>query len=74
MISIDTVIKSQDLTNNKTDFENMKIEELNYHYRKYLNLSTNKKLMSSLSDNGDRIRKTLGRIEVDLGFILFDVC
>jgi hypothetical protein len=64
MISIDTVIKNQDLASNTRDFENMKIEELNYYHRKYINLANNKKLINSLSDRGERIRKTLDIIEV----------
>jgi hypothetical protein len=73
MISIDTVIKNQDLTSNKIDFENMNVEELSYYRRKYTSLQNNKILMNSLGDKGERVRKTLELIEVTSELVFANV-
>lgn len=64
MIPIDRVIKNQTITNEKLDFESMDLNQLDYHYKKYKSLLTNKTLINSLKDKGERIQAKIVELEV----------
>ena len=64
MIPVDRIIKNQDLTDKKLNFEEMDLTELEYYYRRYENLNKNLRLVNSLNDKGEKLLKKLETIKV----------
>jgi hypothetical protein len=71
MIPVDRIIKNQDLTDKKLNFEEMSVNELEYYYRRFVGLKNNVNLLNSLNDKGGKLIQKIETIEVKL--ILYQV-
>lgn len=69
MISIDRVMKHQDLHDDILNFHKMEIVELEYYYKRYKRLKSNTCLLNALADKGDKINKQIDFIEVGCLYI-----
>ena len=64
MIPVDRIIKNQDLTDKKLNFEEMNVNELEYYYRRFTGLKNNVGLLNSLNDKGGKLIQKIETIEV----------
>ncbi len=69
MIPVDRIIKNQDLTDKKLNFEEMSVNELEYYYRRFIGLKNNVNLLNSLTDKGGKLIQKIETIEVKINLI-----
>jgi hypothetical protein len=73
MIPIDRIIKNQDLTNTKLNYEDMNIAQLEYYYNRYKKLKNDAHLLSTLKDKGAKVIHQFETIEVNYSLFIREV-
>ena len=70
MHSLSNLLKFNEFKNvKKLDFDKMSLGELKSQLKKFESLSHDAKLLSSLSDKGDRVKEQLRILRVRIGLI-----